>query len=121
VILRAAGNGIMLHTMFYRDEIREAAGAADESLVREAELAMAMMLVDQKTATFDAAKYQDGFRANVQSMIQAKIAEIPSAKPADAKLAPVVDIMDAIRKSIESGDKKPVEPASKKRAKKVGA
>ena len=110
--LRSSGLcGIAAHTMFYQDEIK----AADQfhanlDLVSDKELAMAQMLVGSLVAAFEPAKYRDEYRHNIQEMIQAKVdgKEIIAA-PLPAPKAPVIDIMDALKRSLE---KKPVAVAA---------
>src|SRR5438128_5186064 len=70
VILRPATKGILLHTMYYRDEIR----MVDEfrtntELVKGKELDLATTLVESLAAPFEPEKYQDEFRANLMAMI----------------------------------------------------
>src|SRR5438445_659789 len=99
VILRPTQRGILLHTMYYRDEIR----MVDEfrtntSLVKPAELQMAKTLINSLAAPFEPEKYSDEYRANLKAMIQAKVEgrEVVEA-PAATHLAPVIDIMEALK------------------------
>ena len=110
IILRPGERGMAAHTMFYEDEIQAAPAAADPSLVSEKELAMARMLVSSMEAAFEPAKYRDEFRESIQGMIDAKVQgrEVVGAVE-ERPLAPVIDIMEALRASIE---RKPVAKAA---------
>jgi DNA end-binding protein Ku len=123
VVLRPAKTGMVLHTMYYRSEVR----AADEfhtdaSLLKEKELSLARHLIESLAGEFEPEKYHDTYRANLEKMIQAKIEGHAVVETPATHIAPVIDIMDALRKSLEA--KKPVqreeeqaEPvATKKRA-----
>lgn len=110
VIVRPGRHGLLLHTMYYQDEIR----ATDEfrtnnELVKDKEVAMAQMLIDNMVGSFEPSKFSDNYRTNLRAMIDAKIAgqEVVAAPEAE-ELAPVVDIMEALRSSLEAL-KKPVE------------
>jgi len=110
VIIRPGRFGIVLHTMYYRDEVRALDEfRADTSNIKEKELDMAMSLLEGLSAPFDADKYKDTYRENLRALIDAKIKgqDVVAAPPAQ-ELAPVVDIMDALRKSLAQLKKPPV-------------
>ena len=104
VIIRPGRYGLLLHKMYYQDEIR----AIDEfrtnlDLVKDKELLMAQSLIGALEAPFDPAKYKDNYREMVRAMIDAKIAgEEVVAAPQSEEIAPVVDIMEALRSSLEA-------------------
>jgi DNA end-binding protein Ku len=117
VFLRPSAKGIQMHTMYYRDEIRMVDEfRTDTSLVKPAELAMAKTLIETLAAEFEPEKYSDAYRANLKAMIQAKIEGKQTVEtPQDAQLAPVIDIMEALKMSLENA-KKPVRTATGKAA-----
>ena len=112
VFLRPAKHGILMHTMYYRDEIRTVDEFhTDTALVKPAELQMATMLIDSLAAAFEPEKYSDGYRENLKKLIQAKVdgqqvVETPEAP----HLAPVIDIMEALKASLANA-KKPTQSA----------
>ncbi|HLJ85895.1 MAG TPA: Ku protein [Candidatus Angelobacter sp.] len=113
VILRPGDRGILLHTMYFRDEIRQVEEfRTDRSLVKEKELELAKRLVESLEAPFEPEKYKDEYRANLMSMIQAKVEgrEVVEAAAATHK-APVIDILEALKMSLAEG-KKPPRPAA---------
>jgi DNA end-binding protein Ku len=117
VFLRPSAKGIQMHTMYYKDEIRMVDEfRTDTSLVKPAELAMAKTLIETLAAEFEPEKYSDAYRANLKAMIQAKIEGKQTVEPPEeAHLAPVIDIMEALKMSLENA-KKPVRTATGKAA-----
>ena len=112
VILRPNGKGVVLHTMFYADEIRQVDEfRTDTSQVKEKELALAKMLIDSLTAEFEPQKYQDTYRTNLQAMIQAKLEGQQVVATPTPHIAPVIDIMEALKKSLAE-QKKPIASAT---------
>ena len=101
IVLRPGAKGILSHTMFYQDEIRQVDEfRTDTSLVKEKELAMAKMLISSLEAEFEPQKYHDNYRANLQQMIEAKVAGQNVVATPETHVAPVIDIMEALKKSL---------------------
>jgi DNA end-binding protein Ku len=102
VVIRPGAHGLILHTMYYRDEVRGTEEfRTDATQVREKELELALMLIQSLAAEFDAEKYRDTYRENLRSLIDAKVggAEVVEP-PAPQTLAPVIDIMEALKNSL---------------------
>ncbi len=112
VILRPGAKGVLLHTMYYADEIRQVEEfRTDTSQVKEKELALAKMLIESLIAEFEPQKYTDTYRANLQQMIQAKLEGHKVVETPTQHIAPVIDIMEALKKSLAE-QKKPVRSAT---------
>jgi DNA end-binding protein Ku len=112
VILRPSSKGVLLHTMFYADEIRQVDEFhTDTSQVKEKELNLAKMLIESLIAEFEPEKYADTYRANLQKMIQAKLEGQQVVATPTPHIAPVIDIMEALKKSLAE-QKKPVRLAT---------
>jgi DNA end-binding protein Ku len=110
VILRPAHTGMVLHTMYYRSEIRAADEfRTDTTIIKDKELQLARTLVEALAAAFEPEKYTDTYRTNLDKMIQAKIEGHKVVETPTTHIAPVIDIMEALRKSLEQ--KKPVKRA----------
>jgi DNA end-binding protein Ku len=111
VILRPGAKGIVLHTMYFEDEVRKIDEfRTDQDLVKEKELALARMLVESLAASFEPGKYQDSYRENLKELIQAKLDNRKVVEIAPPPVAPVIDIMEALKRSLEI-KKKPVASA----------
>ena len=131
VVIRARAEGMTLHTMFYQSEIREVAEFRHQDKVepKEQEKKLAMQLIDSLAATFEPAKYRDEYQESMRAMISAKQKGQEVTATVHPQRAPVIDLMDALRKSINakpaaSGKKPPVRainsaPAAKKSSKKA--
>ena len=101
IVLRPGSKGILSHTMYYQDEIRQVDEfRTDTSLVKDKELAMAKMLITSLEAEFEPEKYHDEYRANLQKMIEAKIEGRKVVEIPTERVAPVIDIMEALKKSL---------------------
>ncbi|MGA1995685.1 MAG: Ku protein [Bryobacteraceae bacterium] len=101
IVLRPGAKGILSHTMFYQDEIRQVEEfRTDTTLVKEKELEMAKMLISSLEADFEPRKYRDEYRENLRIMIEAKIAGRSVVETPAAHVAPVIDIMEALKKSL---------------------
>ena len=101
IILRPGSKGILSHTMFYQDEIRQVEEfRTDTSLVKDKELAMAKMLISSLEAEFEPQKYQDNYRTNLQKMIEARVAGQKVVATPETHVAPVIVIMEALKKSL---------------------
>src|SRR5208337_3403787 len=111
VFLRPHEGGMMLHTMYYAEEVRkvEGFGAPDVEL-KDAEVKVAHQLIEALATEWDPEKFHDTFQDNLKDLIQTKleggqIAEVEKQK----KLAPVIDLMAALKQSLAEmeGKKKP--------------
>lgn len=103
VVLRPRDKGLMLHTMYYTHEIRQVAeyGQTDGVALKEQELKLAQQFVESLVAKFEPEKYRDAFNDNLKQLIQAKIEGQEIAAAPQAQLAPVIDLMEALKKSLE--------------------
>jgi DNA end-binding protein Ku len=113
VVVRPRAKGMTLHTMFYTNEIREVAeyGRTDSAAQpKDAEKKLATQLIESLAAPFEPDKYKDNYMESMKNMIEAKREGHEIAEVAHPKLAPVIDLMDALKKSIaekQPGAKKP--------------
>jgi DNA end-binding protein Ku len=133
--LRVRDGVIVMETMIWPDEVRAADFAyLDEDVeLREAELKMADSLVESMSGDFDPGDYSDDYREALQEVIDAKTAgrevvEAPAATGTEG--GAVIDLMAALRASVEqakqrgsgeAGTKAAKAPAKKAPAKKAPA
>jgi DNA end-binding protein Ku len=109
VILRPSRTGMTLHTMYYADEVRSIDEfRTDTTIAKDIEVQIAAQLIDAMEAPFDPEKYKDNYRESLKKMIEAKIKgeEIVEA-PAAEEMAPVIDIMQALKTSLAALKKPP--------------
>jgi DNA end-binding protein Ku len=101
VIIRPGAKGMTLHTMFYSNEIRAAeAVPTDKVEVKEPEKKLALQLIESLAAPFEPQKYRDEYQENVRAMITAKLKGQQVTEVAQPHLAPVIDLMEALKKSL---------------------
>jgi DNA end-binding protein Ku len=102
---------MMLHTMYYAEEVRKVEGFGPPDVeLKDAEVKVAHQLIEALADKWDPEKYQDSFQENLKKLIEAKLegGEVAAVeKP--KKLAPVVDLMAALKQSLAQmeGKKKP--------------
>ncbi|MEZ0076749.1 Ku protein [Planotetraspora sp. GP83] len=103
--LRVRDGVFVLETMLWPDEVREAEFPflEEDVDVRPQELKMAESLIETMVADFDPDEYRDAYREALQEVIEAKIAgkEVVAAE-APAEQGPAVDLMAALRASVEA-------------------
>jgi DNA end-binding protein Ku len=120
-VLRAAGDTLVLETLFYPDEIRSIEQEpTPEVLVSQQELAMAYSLIDLLHEPFEPGKYHDEYRAALLDMIEAKRngAEIVAA-PEEPTMR-TVDLMAALKASLEAARKSKQQPTAEANGKTNG-
>lgn len=107
VVLRPFEEGLVLHTMYYADEVRDfAAVEKEDAPVRDKEIQLAEMLINELTEeAFDPLRYRDGYRERLMDRIaeKSKGKTIISKGRRDEHPGEVVDIMEALRRSLEGG------------------
>src|SRR5258706_5209569 len=112
VVLRPFENGLILHTMFYADEVRDFSAIEQEGgQAREKEVQLAEMLINELTEKkFNPLAYQDDYRERLLKRIREKAKGktiTPEEKPEEEGGGEVVDIMEALRRSLEGGKPRP--------------
>ena len=80
--------------------------APHSNLVKDKELEMAKALIKALSGQFQPEQYKDTYRENLEKLIAAKAKGKEIAPAAEPKAAKVVDIMEALRKSLESKSRK---------------
>ncbi|MDA0799577.1 MAG: Ku protein [Chloroflexi bacterium] len=105
-LVRSYGDGLIMDTMYYPDEIRTTAELdwpAADTIVTDAELAMANMLIEQLAGEFHPEQFQDEYRDALLQVIEGKLGTGAVVSPAPAAPAGKVrDLMEALRESIEA-------------------
>jgi len=104
VIIRPREEGLTLHTIFYANEVRAIPeyGTTRNVEVKPQEVALAEKLVESLAATFDPEKYRDEYQGKLLSLIEAKREGKTVHETQGKKLAPVIDLMAALQKSLNA-------------------
>ncbi|HTB10201.1 MAG TPA: Ku protein [Bryobacteraceae bacterium] len=104
VLIRSVGDSLLLHTLFYQDELHEAnkTGTSSKNAPSAKEVTLAIQLIKQLAGPFKPAEFHDTYRENVEKLIaQKKKGERVTTEP-KPKRAPVIDLMEALKKSLKS-------------------
>jgi DNA end-binding protein Ku len=118
-VLRPQAGVMMLETLFYPDEIRSQPEVEIKTAkVTGRELEMAFTLIDLLRKPFDPAEYKDSYREALEQLIEAKMEGREVVTSPEARESKVIDLADALRKSVEAARKgaKPKATASRRRA-----
>jgi DNA end-binding protein Ku len=104
VLIRAANNGLMLHSMFFADEIRDFSEVdkGEGAKLKPGEMELAQRLVNElATDKFKPEQYTDEYRTRVLEAVEAKVEgkQVTSLAP-QAQRAQVIDLMDALKQSL---------------------
>jgi DNA end-binding protein Ku len=103
VLMRPYHQGIILHTLYFPAEVREIGeyGKTENMTLQKPEIALAEQFIQQLTAKFEPEQYKDEYQQRVLDMIETKRAgQVVAGQPHKPKLAPVIDLMEALKKSI---------------------
>jgi DNA end-binding protein Ku len=122
VLIRAAGDQLILHTLYYEDELHagnKAGGAKTSGTAKE--LALATQLVRQLAAPFKPGEFHDTYRENVERLIEQKKKGGKITMEPKAKRAPVIDLMEALQKSLKASAGTPRTATTAKKSRREAA
>ena len=122
-LIRPKGDALALETLFLAADVysqAEIEEAVDETSVKGPELALAQQVIESLSGEFEPSELQSDYRRDLRALLEAKLAgEEIAAAPEPAEEAPVIDLMEALRRSVEEakGAKQPAKkPAAKSAA-----
>jgi DNA end-binding protein Ku len=129
VLIRPAAGGLVLHTLYYEDELHAGnKSEAPKTKFSSKELDMAKSLVQHLTGKFKLSEFHDSYRENVERLIEEKKKGEKITTVKQPKKAPVIDLMEALKKSLQASSKKanreeprPAKGAAKKNSRKKKA
>lgn len=101
--IRPDGGELMLHTMFFANEIQRAEVKASPEKFSAKELKLAGQLIDAFSGKFDPAKFHDDYQTNLEGLIEQKQKGERVTAPKRERTAQVSNILDALRKSLAQG------------------
>jgi len=109
-LIRPKGDALALETMFLAEDVNSQAEieeAVAESAVKKPELELARQVIDSLVGDFDAKDLTSDFRQNLRAMLEAKLEGEEIARPEPVPETPVVDLMEALKRSVEEVKEKP--------------
>jgi DNA end-binding protein Ku len=116
--LRANDGVLILETMYYADEIRQPESVNGKAKLQKAEVEMAKSLVENLSDSFKPDKYDDTYRKELLQLVRKKAKGQKLPEPKEEEDGEVVDLMAALRESVDRTRKKQKKP-TRKRAKKA--
>jgi DNA end-binding protein Ku len=124
VLIRPYEQGLIMHQLFYEDEVRnfDDIDLGEDVTFKAAETKMARQLIEQLSEDrFDAGKFRDEFRARVLEAVEDKVAGKEITASAEASPTKVIDLFEALKASVEESQgrsKRKLKPPKKAGAKK---
>jgi DNA end-binding protein Ku len=103
--VRPVDAALVLETMYYADEVR-APEAAPKPQVREAEVEMAKTLIENLAAAWEPERYHDRYRNELLDLLRKKAEGAPLPEPSQDEGGEVVDLMEALRQSVQATKKR---------------
>ena len=130
-LIRPKGDALALETLYVAADVysqAEIEEVVEETAVKKPELELARQVISSLTGDFDPAELQSEYRSNLRAMLEAKLAgEVIAAPEPETAAEPAIDLMEALRRSVEeakgksgatsngSGKKAAARPSAKKR------
>jgi DNA end-binding protein Ku len=123
-LIRPKGDALALETLFLSADVysqAEIEEAVEETSVKKPELELARQVIASLSGEFDPNDLQSDYRRDLRALLEAKLAgEEITAAPEPAEEAPVIDLMEALRRSVEEAKQaKPAAAGKKAPAKKA--
>ena len=117
-LIRPKGEALVLETLFLAEDVRSQAEieeAVAGTEVKKAELDLAQQVMQSLVGEFDPSELVSQYRSDLRQMLEAKLDGKEIAKPEPVPEAPVVDLLEALKKSVaEAKDRKTPSGASSK-------
>jgi DNA end-binding protein Ku len=118
-LIRPHGDTLALETLFFAEDVRSRAEieeAVAETAVQPAELELAQQVIQSLVGEFEPESFENQYRRELREMLEAKLAGQEIKRPEPVPETPVVDLMEALRRSVQqvSEGEKPKAPAKKR-------
>ncbi len=119
-LIRAKGDALALETLFLAEDVYSQ-GELDEAVagieVKGAELELARQVIASLAGEFDPSELTSDYRRDLKAMLEAKLAGQDVARPAPAPETPVVDLMEALKRSVAEAKVRRAAPAKEAKPK----
>src|SRR5947209_15158979 len=103
-LIRPHGESLALETLFFAEDVRSRAEIEEvvaETDVQPAELDLAQQVIQSLVGDFEPEAFENGYRGELREMLEAKVAGQEIKRPEPAPETPVVDLMEALRRSVQ--------------------
>ena len=115
-LIRPMGDALALETLFVSADVRdhtEIDAAVAGAEVKKPELDLAKQIIDSLAAPFDPEELKSEYRESLRQVLEAKLEGKEFELPVEAEPTPVIDLMAALRASVEAADKAPARAKKK--------
>ena len=119
-LIRAKGDALALETLFLAEDVFSQAEIADAVAaieVRKPELELARQVIASLAGDFEPSELTSDYRRDLRALLEAKLAGREVARPEPVAEAPVLDLMEALRRSVAEARTKREAPAKEPKAK----
>jgi len=102
-LIRAQGDALALETLFFADDVRSKAEIEEgvaATAVKKPELALAKQVIDSLVGEWKAEDFENDYRRDRKAMLEAKLAGETVVRPEPVAETPVIDLMEALRRSV---------------------
>jgi DNA end-binding protein Ku len=102
-LIRPQGDTLALETLFFADDVRsktEIEEAVEATDVKKAELELAGQVIQSLVGEWNPADFENEYRRELKAMLEAKLAGQEIKRPEPTPETPVVDLMEALRRSV---------------------
>jgi len=116
-LIRAQGDTLALQTLFYAEDVRaknEIEEAVEATTIQKAELGLAEQVIDSLVGEWKIEDFENEYRRDLRTMLEAKLAGEEIARPEPVAETPVIDLMEALRRSVADAQDAKQKPAAKK-------
>src|SRR6266571_5356721 len=117
-LIRPYEDSLALETLFFGEDVRKHAEieeAVHETEVNDAELTLARQVIESITGEFDPEEFKNEYREDVREMLEAKLAGQEIARPEPVPEAPVVDLMEALKRSVSEAQGRKKTPGTSRK------
>jgi DNA end-binding protein Ku len=119
-LIRPKGEALVLETLFLAEDVRSQAEieeAVAGTEVKKAELDLAQQVMQSLVDEFDPSELVSQYRSDLRQMLEAKLDGKEIAKPEPVPEAPVVDLLEALKKSVAEAKERKTPSASSSKTK----
>jgi DNA end-binding protein Ku len=110
-LIRAQDDALVLETLYFAEDVRSKAEieeAVAETTLKAPELELAEQVIASLVGEWDAAEFENEYRRDLKAMLEAKLQGEEVKRPEPVPETPVVDLMEALRRSVaEAQDRRP--------------
>jgi len=107
-LVRARGDALALETLFLAEDVHsqaEISEAVEGTAVKKSELDLARQVIETLAGDFDPSELASEYRRDLRALLEAKMSGEELAVPEPVVVAPVIDLMDALKASVAAAKK----------------